>query len=172
MNTGIIAAGSAPESGPLSRRWGGFREVDQAVVLAHVADLLSAGAATLEPAEVLTVVCEATATHLRLANVVFFKRLAGQSRALAWSAPGVSTASRRIAREQAWSSAARLVEERLLAAGGDDDGEVASASVWDEDLGLSAMLYVESSRRLDRQDRSLVDELLRRMLCLPDRVGG
>ena len=163
MRVGIVAAG-APESGPVSQRWGGLRGVDRAVVLAHFSDLLEAGAATLAPAEVLTVVCEGSAKHLSLTNVVFFKRVAGQSRALAWSAPDVSTASRMAAREQAWSSAAQLVEERLLLAGGDDAGQVASAVFWDDQLGLSAMLYVESLRRLDRHDRAFVDELLRQMI--------
>jgi hypothetical protein len=33
------------------------------------------------------------------------------------------------------------------------------------------MLYVESLRVLDRSDRALLDDLLRRMLGLPDEDG-
>jgi hypothetical protein len=167
MGEQIVAAAGIPESGPLSQRWAFLRAVDGALVLTQVTDLLSAGeAAMLEPAAMLTIVCEAAARHLRLANVVFFRRLAGQSRVLTWSAPGVSTASRMMAREQVWSSAATLVEDRFARAGGDGAGQIASASVWDEDLGLSAMLYVESLRVLDHNDRALLDQLLRRMLDL------
>jgi len=167
MRGGNVAAASGPESGPSSLRFRGFRAVDRSVVLAQVSDLLAAGASRLTPAEVLTVVCEAAATHLSLVNVVFFKRLAGQSRVLSWSAPGVSTASRMIAREQTWSRAAELVEDGLPSAGRDDSGLVVCASLWDEALALSALLRVESLRTLDRHDRALVDELLRQMLCLP-----
>jgi hypothetical protein len=168
MRGEIVAAGVGPESGPLSHRWGGLRAADRAVVLAQVSDLLAAGASTLSPVEVLTVVCEVAAKHLSLTNVVFFKRVAGQSRALAWSAPGVSSSSRMAAREQAWSSAAELVDERLSRAGGDDADNVASVIWWNDRLGLSAMLYVESRRTLDRLDRALLDDLLRRMLYLAD----
>jgi hypothetical protein len=48
---------------------------------------------------------------------------------------------------------------------------VTSASVWNERLGLSAMLYIESSRKLDGQDRRLVEDLLRQMLCMPGHEG-
>ena len=141
MRDGIVATGGlycSPRSQP---RWGGFRAIDGAVVLAHVSDLLDAGAPTLEPAEVLTIACEAMVSHLSPLNVVLFKRLAGQSRALVWSAPGVSTASRMVAREQAWSGAAQLVEGQVVSSGG-DAGTVVSVSVGDAQLGLSAMLYV------------------------------
>lgn len=168
MRAGIVVTGG-PESGPPSQRWRGYRAVDRGVVLAQIADVLSAGDSLLEPAAVLTLVCEAMATHLSLTNVVFFKRLAGQSRALGWSAPGVSTASRMAAREQAWSGAAQLVDDRLL--GSADTDQVANASVWNEQLGLSALLHVESLRRLDRHDRAFVDEVLCRMLSLPDDDG-
>ena len=168
MRAGIVVTGAGPESGTPSQRWRGYRAVDRGVVLAQISDVLAAGDSMLEPAAVLTLVCEAMATHLSLANVVFFKRLAGQSRALAWSAPGISTASRMAAREQAWSSAAHLVDDRLLGAALDDADQVATASVCDPHLGLSALLHVESLRRLDRFDRAFVDEVLSRLLSLAD----
>jgi hypothetical protein len=163
-----MIAGGAPESAPPS--WAGLRAIDRACVLAHVSDLVAAGAMMLQPAEVLTIVCEAAAEHLSLANVVFFKRLAGRSRFLSWSAPGASVARLLAAREQVWSSAARIVDGRPLCSEGVGSGRVASAFVSDEPLGLSAMLYVESLRELDRDDRALVADLLRRMLGIPGRA--
>ena len=76
----------------------GLDAVDPSIVLAQVSDLLATGAPTLAPADLLTAVCQAAAGHLSLTNVVLFKRLAGQSRTLAWSAPGVAARSRMIAR--------------------------------------------------------------------------
>ena len=137
-------------------------------MLAHVTDLLFAGASVLEPAEMLTAVCETVAAHLALANVVFWKRLAGQSRTLVWSAPDVPTPSRMFARERAWSSAAQLVDGHAPGALWEDGESVASTSVEDERLGLSAMLYVESRQALDRHDHALLEELLRQMLGLPE----
>jgi hypothetical protein len=183
MSSGIVAP--RPEEGPSSARGdkprrsglhgvddGGYapkpllRAVDQSIVLAHVSDLLAAGAPTLAPADLLTAVCQAAAGHLSLTNVVLFKRLAGQSRTLAWSAPGVAAWSRMIAREQAWKRAAAFLDERRRPTR-ERDGEAAVASVWDERLGLSALLYAESRRRLDEHDHRLLEELLRRMLVLP-----
>src|SRR5690242_16257466 len=80
------------------------------------------------------------------ANVVLFKRLAGQSRTLVWSAPNVPAPSRMFARERAWSSAAQLAEGSASGVTGDDGDKVARASVEDERLGLSATLYVEYRR--------------------------
>jgi hypothetical protein len=134
-------------------------------VLAQVSDLLSAGAPGLSPAALLTAVCEAAAAHLSLIHVVFFKRLAGQSRTLVWSASGVAAWSRMAAREQAWKMAAAFVDERPMPAR-EHDSKVASVAIAEERLGLSAMLYVESLRRLDDHDQRLLDELLRRMLFL------
>ena len=145
--------------------WMGFRAVDRAIVITQVSDVLAAGASSLTPAEVLTAVCEAAAGYLSLGHAVLFKRLAGQSRTLVWSAPGVTAGSRMAAREQAWTSAAGLFEDVAPLAGA--RGQVASATVWDERLGLSAMLYIESTRVLDAQDHRLLEDLLRSMLCLP-----
>ena len=161
-----LSPGGGPGSVPGGRlRWMGFRAVDRAIVLTQVSDLLSAGAEALTPAQVLTAVCEAAAECFSLTHAVLFKRLAGQSRTLVWSAPGVSAASRMIAREQGWTSAAELFEDGSPLSGA--GGQVASATVWDERLGLSAMLYIESTRVLDVQDRRLLEDLLRTMLCLP-----
>lgn len=168
MEATTVTAGGPPESVPSSRGWGGFRATDRAIVLEQVTSLLTAGASLLAPAEVLTAVCEAAASHLSLVNVVLFKRIAGQSRVLTWSAPGVSPASLMAAREHVWSSAADLVEGGALHDGAGDSDLTATASTWDERLGLSAMLHVESRRKLDRHDRALLDELLRRMLGVPD----
>lgn len=167
MRDEIAADFHAPESGPLSRRVGGLRAVDRAVVLAQVTSILSAGRSLLSPAEALTAACEAAERHLQLRNVVFFERLAGRSRTLTWSAPGTLTQSRMIAREQGWSAAARFVEGQRVHEGSDDD-RVASTSVWDERLALSAMLYVESQRPLDQNDRGLLTAILRRLLVLPE----
>ena len=165
--------GSAPYpgEGPSSARAdkprrSGLHAIDQSVVLAQVSDLLATGAPTLAPADLLTAVCQAAAAHLSLTNVVLFKRLAGQSRTLAWSAPGVPAWSRMMAREQVWKRAAALLDERRRPAH-EPDGEAAVVSVWDERLGLSALLYAESRRSLDHHDHRLLEELLRRMLVLP-----
>jgi hypothetical protein len=169
MRGGTIAAASGPESGPLSQRYRMCRAVDRSVVVALVSDLLSAGASTLAPAELLTVVCEAAKETLSLTHAVFFKRLAGQSRSLAWSTRGVPAASLMAAREEAWSTAAELVEGGWAPPEGAADA--ARVFVRDDDLGLSATLYVESRRPLDRRDRALLADLLRRMLGLPQSVA-
>jgi hypothetical protein len=139
----------------------GFRTVDRAIVLAHVADVLEA-VVSMPPAEVLAAVCEATADHLGLANVVWFRRVAGQSRAIVWSARGTSGASRLTARERAWTSAATLLEEGAVRE--DERVRVATVAIQDERLGLSGLLHAESTRDLDRHDRELVAELLRRLM--------
>jgi hypothetical protein len=152
------APGSLLEQGP---SWLGFRNVDRAIVLAHVADVLEAVASS-PAAEVLAAMCEVTAGHLGLANVVWFRRVAGQSRALVWSARGASTASRLAARERAWSSAATLFEEGPVL--DDEHARIVSVAIQEERLGLSALLHAESTRDLDRHDRELVEELLRRLM--------
>lgn len=164
MRSGSIATPSGPESGPLSQRWRVYRAVDQSIVLAVVSDLLAAGVSTLAPAEVLTMVCEAAKKYLSLTQAVFFRRVAGQSRTLAWSAPGVSPARLLAARENAWKAAADLVETGMAPS----DGGVNAARVFvhDDALGLSATLYVESRRPLAARDRALLGDLLRRMLGL------
>jgi len=70
------------------------------------------------------------------------------------------------AREQAWKRAAALVDTRRLPVR-ERDGEAASVAAGDDRLGLSALLYAESLRRLDDHDHHLLEELLRRMLFLP-----
>ena len=164
MRDGIVATGGLDRSPRSQPRWGGFRAIDGAVVLAHVSDLLDAGAPTLEPAEVLTIACEAMVSHLSPLNVVLFKRLAGQSRALVWSAPGVSTASRMVAREQAWSGAAQLVEGQVVSSGG-DAGTVVSVSVGDAQLGLSAMLYDRVAQQARRARPGVSRGILRGGCC-------
>ena len=111
----------------------------------------------------LTCICGAMATHLSLSNVVFWKRIAGQSRTLVWSARN-DGASPMLARERAWTRAAELVEHGALRAA---DGETVIVSCRDDRLGLWALLYVEPHRRLDDQDCELVQELLRQMLDSP-----
>ena len=160
-----VGPASAPSSSP---RWTGFRGVDRSIVRTRVADLVLAGATTLTPAEMFVAVCETVARHLFLINAGFFKRVAGQSRTLVWSTPGVTAASRMTAREQAWTSAAELLDEGARPS---DDGQAASVSVSDERLGLSAMLYVESRRTLDFRDHELLKNVLRRMLGLADDEG-
>jgi hypothetical protein len=161
MKDGILAQARRLH---VNHSWMGFRALESAVVLAQVSELLAAVAHELTPSEVLTAVCEAMARPVSLTNAVLFKRLAGQSRTLAWSAPDVDAASRATAREQAWTSAAALLDGQAPAGG---DAAAASVSVIDEHLGLSAMLYVESRRALDAEDRELLGELLRQMVCLP-----
>jgi hypothetical protein len=137
-----------------------------------VANLIDALGHRLAPAEVLNLVCEAAASHLSLVNVVFFKRIAGQTRVLGWSAPGASTASRLGARERVWSSVAAAMDEESAAGRlrieGDEDGKTATSSVWNDRLGLSALLHVESHRRLDDGDVALLDEVLRHLLGAAD----
>jgi hypothetical protein len=171
---GAVVSGCGPRMDP---GWAGFRGSDPAIVLHRVSDVLAGGTSVLAPAEVLTAVCEEVAPHLALATMVFFKRVAGQSRSLVWAAPGVATSRRLAACEQAWTSAAELVERGtpLAGPGGGDGGhaktprgeEVATATFEDVKLGLSALLYVESGRILDGHDRWLLTEILRHMLCSP-----
>jgi hypothetical protein len=138
----------------------------------HVANLIDALGHRLAPAELLTLVCEAAASHLSLLNVVFFKRVAGQTRVLGWSAPGASTASRLGARERVWSSVAAAMDDAGAAGWprieGDEEGRTATTSVYNDRLGLSALLHVESQRRLDDGDVALLDEVLRHLLGAAD----
>jgi hypothetical protein len=130
----------------------------------RISDMLIADAPAIQPAELLTVVCEATAGLLALTNAVFFERKDGQASALAWTSPSAPAASRIAAREAAWSRAAQLVEGALP----DDANEseaTASASVSTDDRGLVAMLYIESNRALDGYDRAFLLEIVRRMAC-------
>jgi hypothetical protein len=143
----------------------------RAVLLARVSRLLD-DAAALRPAEVLAIVCEATSAFFSLANVVFFERLAGRSRTVVWSAPFATTPSRMIAREQAWTSAALLLEGCPPAAAEDDAGNIASTSIVNDRLGLSAMLHVESLRRLDADDRALLGSLLERIVGVRKAMEG
>src|SRR5277367_2268126 len=145
--------------------WTGFAGVERAVVRALVAELLTDGAATkLSPSAMFTAVCEVMVSHLSLTRAGFVKRVAGQSRSFVWSAPGPGSAARIPAKAHAWTSAAELLEaaSRL-----EEEGEIASATVADDRLGLAALLYVESRRTLDSGDRALLENVLRRMLCLP-----
>jgi hypothetical protein len=155
------APGSLLEKGSA---WMGFRSVDRAIVLAHVADVLEGGArcASISPAEVLAAVCEATAAHLGLVNVVWFRRVAGQSRTIVWSARGTAAASRLTARERAWTAAATLFEEGAVLE--EERARIVNVAIQDERLGLSALFHAESTRDLDRLDRELVAELLRRLM--------
>lgn len=160
---------SVPGSALGGPAWRGFRAVDRAIALAHVSDVLDAADAGLDPADVLAAVCEVVAPHLRLAHAVLFKRVAGQSRAIAWSPPDAPASSRTEARDRAWTRAASFLETG--AANDEALGAGMTVSLRDARLGLSAVLYVESHRALDEGDdgdRGLLEELLRRMLALPE----
>ena len=168
MHRAVMAATTSPGIEP---GWAGFRGIDRAVLLDRGASLLAVGASLLGPAEVLTAVSEAVAPHLALTAVVFFKRVAGQSRTLAWSAPGIPAARRLAAREHAWTRAAELVDHVALDGASTPrslrSGETASVSVEDARLGIAVMLYVESRRTLDGHDRWLLQEIVHRMLGTP-----
>src|SRR5690348_12538511 len=103
-----------------SRRWPGFRGVDRMILRTLVSGLLADAATQLTPAEMFSAVCETMVPHLALTSAGFFKRIAGQSRTLVWSADGVPEANRLAARERAWTSAAALLDG---AAGPAEDGE-------------------------------------------------
>ena len=160
MTSDEVGLTSAPGG---EARWTGFLGVERAIVRTLVSELLDDRSAALSPAEMFTAVCEVMESHLSLTSASFFKRIAGQSRTLEWSAPGVPAASRMAAREHAWKSAATVLDGSPLQV----DNEAASVAVADERLGLSAQLYVESCRALDDSDRALIEEVLRRMVCLP-----
>ncbi len=132
----------------------------------HAANALCGAADALDalvlmPAQLLAAVCERAAPHLALRNAVHWKRLAGQSRTVLWSERGATAASRRLACERAWTSAADFLEYGAPRA---SDGDTATSCVHDARLGLWAILHVESYRRLGVGDRLLLDELLRQML--------
>jgi hypothetical protein len=174
MTTQAFEPYGAPFPGGLidgGQRWMGFRAVDRVIVGAHVADVLEAGAASLPLAEMLAAVAEVAAVHLGLTHAVLWKRMAGHSRAVAWSAPGASSASHIAARERAWTAAAAVVDGVAALAGAADpdqptEGSSTNVALSDEALGLSAMLHVEARRSLDADDRAFLDEMLRRMMGL------
>jgi hypothetical protein len=155
--------GTALAHGSPEPDWAGYRGIDRAYVLSRISDLFADVAPTLTAAERLTAVSETLAPHLAVATVVFFSRRAEQIRSLAWCAPSTGATEALAARERVWRLAADLVEygARLVEPGG---GKVASASIEDPGRKLSGILYVESRRTLDGQDRWLVDETLRRMV--------
>jgi hypothetical protein len=152
--------------------WTGFPGIERAVVRTLVAELLADGAATrLSPSAMFTAVCEVMVSHFSLTSAGFVKRVAGQSRSFLWSAAGtggVGSAARIPAKAHSWTTAAELLE---AASHLEEEGEIASATVADDRLGLAALLYVESRRTLDGGDRALLDNVLRRMLCLPGLDG-
>lgn len=168
MRSAVIASTRSPGIEP---GWAGFRGIDRAIVLELVSNVLAEGASTMASAELLAAVSEVAASHLALTTVVLFKRVAGQSRTLAWAAPGVPAARRLAAREHAWTSAAELMDHVLYDTGSSPrsqrGGDTASVSIEDAKLGLSVMLYVESRRALDGPDRWLLGEILRRMVGMP-----
>jgi hypothetical protein len=183
MRGGIVAGQPRPEvpgrapgvelfhdgaAGRSSPRGLVLRAKDRALVLSKVSHLLSSGVHALAPARMLAAVCEAVAVHFSMIDAVLFKSVAGQSRTLVWSAPGVAAATRMGALENAWVSAADLIDDAPPRREG---VRTASASVSDDRLGLSALLYVESFRPLDGHDRGLLEDLLRHMLCLPALDG-
>jgi hypothetical protein len=162
MRNDTIAVAGAPA-------WSGLAGIERAVVRTLVAELLAEGAATrLSPAAMFTAVCEVMVNHFSLTSAGFVKRVAGQSRSFVWSAPGVTSPGRVSVGEHAWTSAAELLEtaSRL-----EEEGEIASATVADDRLGLAALFYIESRRTLDGGDRALLENVLHRMLCLPG-LGG
>jgi hypothetical protein len=139
----------AASGGLTTARRRGLRELDSAIALSLALDALAFGASGLTPAEQLTAVCEAVARHLSLARALLFTRVAGRARTLAWISGG-GVAAEIVAPEPSpgWESAG-------------DDERVASASLRDDPLGMTAMLRVESNRRLDELDHDLLRELLR-----------
>lgn len=154
---GIVrAAGSEP-------RWAPYPGVERAIVRTLVSEVLADRTLTLSPADMFAAVCEVMVGHMCLTSASFFKRIAGQSHTLAWSAPGVAAPTRTAAREDAWTSGSPLLDGSSL----HENDAVASAAVSDEALGLSALLYVESCRALDESDRALLEDVLRHLVCQP-----
>jgi hypothetical protein len=150
--------------------WQDAPRVDAQVLLGEASELIE-GTSTWPPAAALAAVSEPLARHLGLTSVVLFKRAAGQSRSLAWSAPNVPAARRLAAREQAWTAAAELLDHGapLVGSLGAELASVASVAVEDIVLGLSGMMYVESTRVLDSDDRWLVEQVLRMLVGVPTR---
>jgi hypothetical protein len=162
-----VRSGAAAHVGGLGAD--GLRAIEGAMVMAQVSDLLAVSAPQLTPCEVLSAVCGMVASHLSLAGAVFFKRIGGRSSSLVWNARGVTAERRMAARESAWTIAHAL----LTGAPPEPvDARAASASLRDEQLALSAMLYVESHRPLDELDRDLLRSLLHRMVCAPGGYEG
>jgi hypothetical protein len=164
---GAARCGAAYRAGGLGAE--GLRAVEDAMLIEQVSHLLAASAAQLTPCEALSAVCGMVASPLALAGAVFFKRVGGRSSSLVWSARGVTAERRMAARESAWT-----IAHALLTGGPPPavDVRAASASLRDEHLCLSAMLYVESQRPLDELDRELLRSLLRRMVCAPGGYEG
>jgi hypothetical protein len=148
---------------PAAPAWARYRAIDRVFVLARVSDLLADAASALAPAEALTAVSETLAPHLGLTTVVFFRLLAGQSRTLAWAAPGASAEEGVAAREETRRCAAEVLEHGMRFADG-GGGTVATACIVDAALGFTGVLHVESHRTLDGQDRWLLEEILRRLV--------
>lgn len=158
MGCGDDSHGDADPKSP----WAGFRAVDRAVVLAHASDLLDVVGASLTAAEALGLICEIVSRHLSLVHAVLVERMAGQSRAVVWSARDAGTPGRMLARERAWTAAAAALdgEDPLV----EESPCRLRVAMRDARLGLFAMLYVESNRELDGEDERLLGDLLRRML--------
>ena len=154
------AAGSEP-------RWAPFHGVERAIVRTLVSEVLADRALTLSPTDMFAAVCEVMVGHMGLTRASFFKRIAGHSRTLAWSAPGVAAPARTAAPEHAWTSSGAAPFDGSPLPPLHEDDATASATVSDEALGLTALLYVESCRALDEGDRALLEDVLWHLVCLP-----
>lgn len=134
-----------------------FASIERAVVRTLVLELLDSAAA-LPTADVFIAVCDVMLNHFSLTNARLSTRIAGKTRAFVWSGPASSA-----------GLPATEVGNVLLE--GDPQLPMArgsaGATVSDEQLGLSARLDIESGRPLDGGDHALLEDVLRRMLCLP-----
>ena len=140
-------------------------DIERAVLRTRVEALTAGSAATtLPPSAMFSAVCEVLVSCFSLTSAGLVKRVAGQSRSFAWNAPGAVSPTVVPAKAQAWASSEELLE---AASHLEAEGRIASAIVADDRLGLKALFYVESRRTLDDCDRALLDNVLRRMLCLP-----
>jgi hypothetical protein len=143
--------------------WTGLAGVERAIVRTLVWELLAHDTIARSPEETFSAVCETVMSYLPLISAGFFKRIAGQSRVFVWSAPGVDAPSQTAAREHVSRSAAGLLSGDPPHVG----GNTAHAVLSDEQLGLSAVLCVESTHALDSGDRALLADVLRRLLDQP-----
>lgn len=123
-------------------------------------------AAVSSPAGIFTRTLHDVARRLSALHMVLVERVAGRNRSIAWATPFASGASRLAARARAWEVAAELLDTGACSSA---EGASASVGLRDEALGLSAILYVESSRALEKQDRELLAQLLRYLVCAPER---
>jgi len=148
---------NANRTGAPARRedWALFGAVDRAIVLMQVANVLEVAAPSLTPVQVLAAVCETSARYLSLRRVVLWSRVAGRSRTLCWDDPHTAAQVRR-------QSSTSVPEQPADDAPAPEGPVVASFS--DARLGVLAMLYVQSARVLDEQDRVLLGEVLRRLM--------